>query len=209
MQNRAGDLLSLEISCLKDIKHDGVVKLLGSGTKGYVTKPSGKRVDNLSFLILEFASFGTLFDHCKKNGPLEEVIAKYFFYQLVSILEYLHNDLGLVHRDLKLENILLTSDFSVKLTDFGFSKKVRGIFGSTLLKSQRGTVAYMAPEVKYSNGYNGQKCDIFSLGVILFVMVVGIFPFQEATTTDSFYKILYEGNYEKYWKDIGGQKLSN
>lgn len=130
-QEKAGDLLSQEISCLKDIKHEGVVKLLGSGTKGYVTKSSGKRVENLSYLILEFASYGTLFDLCQNNGPLDEVAGNFFFHQLVSILEYLHNDRGIVHRDLKLENILLTSEFGVKLTDFGFSKKVRG----SMLKS--------------------------------------------------------------------------
>ena len=180
------------------------MKLLGSGTKGYVTKPSGKRVENLSYLILEFASYGTLFDLCKNNGPLDEVAGKFFFHQLVSILEYLHNDRGIVHRDLKLENILLTSDFDVKLTDFGFSKKVRG----SMLKSQRGTFSYMAPEIKAGYDYNGQQSDIFSLGVILFVIVVGIFPFQEASPTDNYYKMLYEGNYEKYWSTIGSDKLS-
>ena len=66
----------------------------------------------------------------------------------------------------------------------------------------------MAPEIKAGYDYNGQQSDIFSLGVILFVIVVGIFPFQEASPTDNYYKMLYEGNYEKYWSTIGSDKLS-
>lgn len=134
---------------------------------------------------------------------MDEAVGMFFFHQLVSILKYLHNDLGLVHRDLKLENILLTSEFAVKLTDFGFSKKTRGNSSSKLLSSHRGTITYMAPEVKAGYAYDGQKSDIFNLGVILFIMVVGIFPFKEATPTDYLYKMLYEGNYEEYWKTIG------
>lgn len=80
------------------------------------------------------------------------------------------------HRDLKLENIILTNSGDVKLVDFGFAcqKQIDN------LKSYRGTFTYMAPEIKEGKNYGGTQVDIFSFGVILFVVTHGIFPFKEA-----------------------------
>ena len=92
---------------------------------------------------------------------------------MVDVLKYMH-DLNMVHRDLKLENLLLTDNISVKFADFGFAKKQ---LPGTQLKSVRGTMTYMAPEIKLGLKYDGKAADVFSLGVILFIIVVGIFPF--------------------------------
>lgn len=90
---------------------------------------------------------------------------------------------GVAHRDLKLENILVDNELNIKIADFGFAtfKNVNQ------LESYSGTMTYMAPEIKESKQYDGKKTDMFSIGVILFVMVQGIFPFKEAKKDDTFY----------------------
>jgi serine/threonine protein kinase len=84
--------------------------------------------------------------------------------------------MGVVHRDLKLENILVDEKLNLKVADFGFAtyKKIEK------LKSYRGTLTYMAPEIKEQKIYKGKEVDMFSCGVILFIIVQGIFPFKEA-----------------------------
>ena len=111
---------------------------------------------------------------------------------------------GVVHRDLKLENILVDDDMNLKVADFGFAtfQKIHN------LKSYRGTMTYMAPEIKESKKYDGMQIDIFSTGVILFIIVQGIFPFKEAKKDEYFYSLLLKGDVETYWKKTGGQNLS-
>jgi len=90
------------------------------------------------------------------------------------------------HRDLKLENILIDNDLNLKVADFGFATYKH----FSKLKSYRGTKTYMAPEIKEGKTYDGRQIDIFSVGVILFIIVLGIFPFQEAKPDDYYYKYL-------------------
>jgi len=128
---------------------------------------------------------------------------KYFLSQMLDVLEYMHGK-GVVHRDLKLENILVDDQMNLKVADFGFAtfRKVHN------LKSYRGTMTYMAPEIKEGKTYDGMKIDMFSTGVILFIIVQGIFPFKEAKKDEFFYNLLLKGDYETYWKKTGGQNLS-
>jgi serine/threonine protein kinase len=111
---------------------------------------------------------------------------------------------GVVHRDLKLENILVDDYMNLKVADFGFAtfKKVDH------LKSYRGTMTYMAPEIKEGKTYNGMEIDMFSTGVILFIIVQGIFPFKEAKKDEYFYNLILNNDLETYWKKTGGQNLS-
>lgn len=93
---------------------------------------------------------------------------------------------------------------NLKVADFGFAtfRKVHA------LKSYKGTKTYMAPEIKEQKTYDGMQIDIFSTGVILFIIVQGIFPFQEAKKDEYYYNLLLKGDHETYWKKTGGQKLS-
>lgn len=101
----------------------------------------------------------------------------------------------MAHRDLKLENILLDKQFNLKLVDFGFAcyKQI------DCLKSYRGTFTYMAPEIKEEKIYQGPQVDMFSFGVILFIVTHGIFPFKEARTTEYFYNLLATGQTHLYF----------
>lgn len=94
--------------------------------------------------------------------------------------------LQISHRDLKLENILVDSDLKIKIADFGYATFHKGNW----LSSFKGTHTYMAPEIKESKVYCGEKIDIFSAGVILFIIIRGIFPFKEARKEESFYNLL-------------------
>jgi len=93
---------------------------------------------------------------------------------------------------------------NLKVADFGFAtfKKIHSLY------SYRGTMTYMAPEIKEQKKYDGIKIDMFSTAVILFIIVQGIFPFKEAKKEEYFYKLILEGNLDTYWSKTGGQNLS-
>lgn len=109
-----------------------------------------------------------------------------------------------VHRDLKLENILVDEQLNLKVADFGFAcyKNIDS------LKSYRGTMTYMAPEIKEGKTYKGTHVDLFSIGVILFIIVQGIFPFKEARKEEYFYNLLMTGQTDLYFQKVNGEGLS-
>jgi len=109
-----------------------------------------------------------------------------------------------VHRDLKLENILVDQELNIKIIDFGFAKNTQ----IDILNSGRGTKSYIAPEVREEKQYDGKKSDIFSLGVILFLLVQGNFPFITAEKKDKYYRKLMNGKLDLFFKKVGAQKLS-
>lgn len=124
---------------------------------------------------MEYCQNGDLFDFVKKNGKLSEGLAKNLFHQLLDSLDFLHNKVGVAHLDLKLENVLIGNNFQVKLCDFGFYEELK-----TKVCKNRGTHGYRAPEtyLQSNEGFDGAKADIFSLGVILFIMIFGVPPFN-------------------------------
>ncbi|KAM9626363.1 testis-specific serine/threonine-protein kinase 5-like [Trichechus inunguis] len=164
--------LPREISSLNaTYKHLNVVQL-------YETYRNGKR----SYLVLELAARGDLLEHINTVSDLrgypglEEDEARRLFRQLVSAVAHCHSA-GVVHRDLKCENILLDDRGLLKLTDFGFANCTG--FKNTLLSTFCGSVAYTAPEILMRKKYSGEQADLWSLGVILYAMVTGKLPFKE------------------------------
>ena len=101
---------------------------------------------------------------------------------------------GYVHRDIKLENLLLDNDFNLKLIDFGFVAKNEG-----LLDKKCGTKCNMAPELHKGKPYCGEKVDIFALGVILSTMVAGHRPFMQAKPNDRHYKLFLLKEFDVFW----------
>lgn len=115
-------------------------------------------------------------------------------------VEYLHNQAKVVHRDLKPENLLITHENRLKFADFGLSENFNCTNGSELLYTHVGTRRYQAPEVLERKGYRGDHVDIFSLGVILFMMVSGAMPYlTEASSTDPLYLLIMRKCSKEYW----------
>lgn len=129
--------------------------------------------------VIELCSGGDLFSYIKKRRRLKEDIARFFFKQLIEGLAYIHNAKKVVHRDIKLENILLDATGNVKICDFGVSRQLR--YDHTVMKEQCGTPAYIAPEILLDKGYTGYKVDMWCAGVCLYAMLIGSVPFKAST----------------------------
>lgn len=122
---------------------------------------------------------------------------------MVNAIDYMQSK-KVSHRDLKLENILVDSNFLLKIADFGYASQ-----NEEIMKSYRGTFTYMAPEIKEGKSYKGEQVDLFSSGVILFILIKGIFPFKEARKEEFFYNFLYKQNYTEYWQRVQGENLTD
>lgn len=173
-------------------------------------KKSKKNTKKVSYIVLEYAKNGELFNFIKANGGFGEKIGKIIFLQILNALIYCHHS-GVVHRDLKTENILVSDNFRCKLTDFGFATYSKGNKGDSLLHDYVGTESYISPEMYYNQvkGYNGICNDIFSLGIVLFIIVYGMRPFRTSLKTDNFYKLICKGDWETYWYHIEKSLVSN
>jgi len=192
-----------EITILKSLKHSGIINMSEYGDQGKVVKPSGRVIENLVYIIMEFIQGGLLFDLCQTMGKMGEDAGRFFLNQMLDSVEYMHNK-SVVHRDLKLENILVDDNLNLKIADFGFAcyKNIDA------LRSYRGTMTYMAPEIKEGKTYVGKQVDMFSIGVILFIIVQGIFPFKEARKEEYFYSLLLNGQTDTYFSKTNGTNLS-
>lgn len=132
------------------------------------------------FIFMRFAENGDLLDYVKKNGPTPEHQAKIWFYQMVKGLKYLHAQ-NIAHRDLKCENILLSKRMNIKLADFGFARYCTDSNGQRILsQTYCGSGSYAAPEVVSGTPYNPKIADIWSLGIILFIMINSSMPFDDS-----------------------------
>ena len=129
-------------------------------------------------IILEYASGGELFDHILAHRYLREKDAAKLFSQLISGVWYIHQK-KIVHRDLKLENLLLDRHRNVIITDFGFANRFEHR-SDDLMQTSCGSPCYAAPELVISEGlYVGSAVDIWSCGVILYAMLAGYLPFDD------------------------------
>lgn len=129
--------------------------------------------DEEIYIINEFAEKGELFRLVNHQYKLQEKTCARIFLQIINAVEYLHK-LGISHRDLKPENILLDFDYNVKLVDFGLSNYFRP---GELLSTACGSPCYAPPEMVAGKPYDGFISDVWSLGIIFFVMICGYLPF--------------------------------
>ncbi|XP_029012880.1 NUAK family SNF1-like kinase 1 [Betta splendens] len=128
-------------------------------------------------IVMEFASRGELYDYIQERRRLPEPEARSIFRQITSAVHYCHKN-GVVHRDLKLENILLDQDLNVKLADFGLSNHFQR---GSLLQTYCGSPLYAAPEIVKGLPYLGPEVDCWALGVLLYALVYSSMPFDGAT----------------------------
>jgi len=207
-----------EIEALKNIRHQHVMKLYaynlnaqyplaanssveddthGQHKGNENTKGDQKYLDTI-LLVLEYAPGGELFDILYYTSALKEKVARTYFKQIINGLEACHNA-NVVHRDLKPQNLLLDAKYNLKITDFGLSKIIQSDADSIMKTTYVGTRGYQAPELLLNQKYD-LKCDIFSVGVILFILLAGYPPFEQASKTDKWFKPLIKGNIDKFWK---------
>lgn len=137
------------------------------------------------YVVMEYVKGGELFDHIVEKGRLPEDEARRFFQQIISGVEYCHRNM-VVHRDLKPENLLLDSNGSVKIADFGLSNVMRD---GHFLKTSCGSPNYAAPEVISGKLYAGPEVDVWSCGVILYALLCGSLPFDDENIPNLFKKI--------------------
>ena len=124
---------------------------------------------------------GDLLNFVRKRTKINENIAKIIFKQIILGLKYIHSK-NIVHRDIKLDNILIDLENTVKICDFGVSRKLNN--SNNIMHEHCGTPVYIAPEIYSDKGYSGYGCDIWSLGVTLYYMVAGIQPFKASNLKD-------------------------
>ena len=142
-----------------------------------MSNPKKNQTKTVDYLVLELVAGGDLFDFVANSGRFSEDVARYYMNQLMDALDYMHSN-NCAHRDLKCENILLDSEFNLKVADFGFAAPVSGRDGSGFLTTQLGTKMYMAPEIHLAKPYTGPGVDLFASAIILFIMLSQQPPFN-------------------------------
>lgn len=161
-----------EKAILACLDHPFIVKLAGTfQDKKYL------------YMVLEYIVGGEFFTHLRKAGRFENPVAKFYAAQIVTVFEYLHNQ-DFIYRDLKPENLLLDVEGYVKITDFGFAKRVA--FKTYTLC---GTPEYIAPEVLLNKGH-GKGVDWWTLGILIFEMLGGQPPFVDDDPMGIYQQIL-------------------
>ncbi|XP_062906273.1 serine/threonine-protein kinase SIK2-like isoform X2 [Mobula hypostoma] len=166
LQPRELQRVHREVLIMKFLNHPHIIKLY-----------QVMETRDMLYIVTEFAQNGEMFEHLSERGPLSECEARDKFGQLLSAVEYCHRH-HIVHRDLKTENMLLDADMNIKLADFGFGNFYRH---GEMLSTWCGSPPYAAPEVFEGKDYEGPHLDVWSLGVVLYVLVCGSFPFDGPT----------------------------
>ncbi|KAG0194053.1 camp-dependent protein kinase catalytic subunit [Apophysomyces sp. BC1034] len=178
LRRRHADHINNERAILNSVKHPFLVRAWGAFQQGAFV-----------FLVMDYVPGGELFRILRKEKQFSEPAATFYTAQVTLALEYLHQQ-NIIYRDLKPENVLLDAQGNVKLTDFGFAKRV-----TDKTYTLCGTPDYLAPEMIRNRGYT-KAIDWWALGVLIFEMLVGQAPFKDRCPIDQYQKIL---DCEIYW----------
>jgi 5'-AMP-activated protein kinase, catalytic alpha subunit len=170
------DQIKCEIKVMNMVRHPNIVQL-------YEVMATKSKI----YFVLEYVRGGELFNKVSK-GRLREDVARKYFQQLISAVDFCHSR-KVYHRDLKPENLLLDENGNLKVSDFGLSALAESKRVDGLLHTTCGTPAYVAPEVISRKGYDGAKADVWSCGVILFVLLAGYLPFHDQNLMEMYRKI--------------------
>jgi 5'-AMP-activated protein kinase catalytic alpha subunit len=170
------DQIKREISVMRLVRHPNVVQL-------HEVMASKSKI----YFAMEYVRGGELFARVAR-GRLKEDNARRYFHQLIGAVDFCHSR-GVYHRDLKPENLLVDEHGNLKVSDFGLSALRECQKQDGLLHTTCGTPAYVAPEIINKKGYDGAKADIWSCGVILFVLLAGYLPFHDANLMEMYRRI--------------------
>ena len=177
------DHVLAEASILSDISHPFIVNMV----RGFMD-------EGRIFILMEYVVGGEMFSHLRKAAKFPTDVAKFYSAQVLSAFEYLHSK-DIIYRDLKPENLLLDSQGNIKLTDFGFAKRV-----PERTFTLCGTPEYLAPETIQSKGH-GKAVDWWALGILLYEMLIGYPPFFDESPFRIYEKILEGKLHFPKWVD--------
>ena len=167
-----------EIEALRQIKDKHVLQLLAYNLNAKYPQKDGLIIPCVS-LVLEYLPGGELFDILYYTSALNEKIARTYYHQLMDGMEACH-EAGICHRDIKPQNLLLDADFQLKIADFGLAKVFEKDEDALMRTFYVGTRGYQSPEILKKKEYT-TACDVFSCGVVLFILLAGYPPFEAAT----------------------------
>ena len=183
---------------LKQAKNPYICNIIESG-EGLLIRKDKPQVSK-KYFVLEYLQKGELLDYLDfPNQGLGELYSKFIFSKILNGVQSCHN-LGICHRDIKLENILLSDEFSPKLCDFGFATH-----NAKNLTEYIGTRDYCAPEVFENKPYDGIRADIFSLGVVMMYLATNKQCFRYASPKESNYRYIVSGKLDKFWGRVDKQ----
>jgi len=189
-----------ELKCLTATKHPNVMRVVAYDFNCTYPNKDGSEMDTV-LIVMPLCTGGALFDilYYTQSG-LPEAMCRTYFKQLLAGLRELHKK-GITHRDLKPQNLILDSNFVMKITDFGLSNvSADGQDArNTVMSSRVGTKGYQSPEIVMGRRYTN-ACDIFACGVILFVMATAYPPFETAGTDDRWYKYIATRRPQRFWE---------
>ena len=180
-----------------------IIKYYDSG-KDILIKSKDQKSYQVLYHIFEYSENGKLSNYLNIDNNLRgfgEIIGKIIFKQILNSIEIIHKN-GISHQDIKLENILVSSNYQMKLIDFGFAIEIFPNTKKEIRFSQYGTNGYFPPEVYINREVDPIKSDIFALGVTLFIIVFGFKPFNTTKITDNLYRKIWRRNYDSYWNDL-------
>jgi len=195
-ENEQAGQVRTEIKSMMKVKSDNVMKLYAYNLNCKYPEKGGNTLNTI-LLVLEFCPGGELFDILYYTQELDPKTARTYFVQLMEGLQTCHN-FGVIHRDLKPQNLLMDAEYQLKITDFGLSKLVKHADSAVMKTSYVGTRGYQAPELLRKKKY-GKACDVFSAGVVLFILLTGYPPFEQAVKSDKWYNPLAVDNPKKFW----------
>jgi len=194
-----------EVASMKNFSNENLVRIIACNENWVYLKPNKKK--NIMYLGVELAENAELFDFIADPWKwFDEKMARALFKQIISWLNSMHQ-INIAHRDLKTENIFVTSEFQVKVWDFWFAKYMDPNNNDGKLKTQLWTSWYQSPELLENQAYKWDANDIFACWVILFILVNGYPPFREARKTDNWYRHIYYEKFDFFWS-LHGKKTS-
>jgi serine kinase len=189
-RNKDGTILAVKIVNLKKASKDYINKFMPRelniiqriNHRNIINTHDVIRSNNLMYIVIDYAERGDLLQHIRDNGPIPDKEAKNMFRQILSAVKYLH-ETNIAHRDLKCENILIMRDKSVVVSDFGFARPLEtaDLFeGKFMSVTFCGSPSYAPPEVLSGIPYDPKMSDVWSLGVLLYIMVSGTMPYDDS-----------------------------
>ncbi|XP_022904654.1 testis-specific serine/threonine-protein kinase 3-like isoform X2 [Onthophagus taurus] len=161
--------LPREIEVVKGLKHPNLIRFL-----------QAIETTHRVYICMEYAANGSLLDIIRRDTYIDETRARNWFRQLVDAIDYCH-ERGVVHRDIKCENLLMDDGFNIKVSDFGFARgHLKNSSGQNVLSETFcGSYAYASPEILKGVPYHPQFSDVWSMGVVLYAMAFGRLPFDD------------------------------